>query len=330
MRRFALSFIVSLLAVVCQAQKHMSLLDITFDCPLDEFCNKLVADKGFTVGTMTWGEEYRNMETKKLTGDFYGIKGCTFYVRKHERLDNISSIIVEDSLGILSDADMNRIVSIHDKQFGKHDKDSIKTEIWYTWNNEAGEVELLFHDYGFKAYYTDTTELAVRKAIYDEYNNEYEKQTVREICGIPFGSSYDKAEEILRNKYGTPSIFSDKTKIYYENKSYAGIFFDDIIFLFQSDGYKSYLNGCVFILEASSLKDAKEKCDILYRKLRIKYDMKDGIDDNGNKYYIGGHSPVPFDGFGFSIEILKYDNRARVPYAARLMYGRYNYIREEF
>ena len=330
MRRFALSSIICLLVVICQAQEHMSFMDIKFDCPLDEFCNKLVANKGFIAGTMTWGEEYNGMETKKFSGDFYGIKGCTFYVRKHERLDNVSSIIVEDSLGMLSDTDIKRIISIHDNQFGKHEKDRIRSDIWYTWKNERGEVEFVFHDYGFKAYYTDTTELAVRKALLDEYNNEWERQTVREICGIPFGSSYEKAHEILENKYGSPSVFSDKTKICYENKSYAGIFFDDIIFLFQSDGYKSYLNGCAFILEASSLKEAKEKCETLYNKLRYKYDMMDGVDDNGNKYYIGGHSPLPYGGYGFSIEVIKYNNRASVPYAARLMYGRYNYVREEF
>ncbi|MBR2777343.1 MAG: hypothetical protein IKD75_09620 [Prevotella sp.] len=330
MRRFTLTIIISLLVVICQAQGHLSFMDIKFDCSLDAFCNKLITNKGLTAGTMTDGEQYRSMETKKLTGDFYGVKNCTFYVRKHERLDNVSSVIVEDTLGVLSDVDVKRIISIHDKQFGNHEKDSTMYFIWYIWKTENGEVELSLRDNGFKAFYTDTTEIAVRKAISDEFNREWERQTVKEICGIPFGSSYENTKEVLENKYGSPSIFSDKTKIYYENKSYAGIFFDDIIFLFQSDGYKSYLNGCVFILEASSLKDAKEKCDILYRKLRIKYDMEDGIDDNGNKYYIGGHSPVPFDGFGFSIEILKYDNKARVPYAARLMYGRYNYIREEF
>ena len=46
--------------------------------------------------------------------------------------------------------------------------------------------------------------------------------------------------------------------------------FDSIIFLFQSDGYKSYMNGCVFILEATSLRQAKEKQEMLYRTLYTK------------------------------------------------------------
>ena len=186
------------------------------------------------------------------------------------------------------------------------------------------------HKKGFKIYYTDYSEKAIRKQIADEFEREYERQTTKEICGIPFGSSYEKAEEVLENKYGDKSYLSDKTKIYYNNKNYAGIMFDNIIFLFQSDGYKSYMNGCVFILEATSLRQAKEKQELLYKKLRYKYDMKEDDDDNGNKYYYGGHSPVPFDGFGFSIDIIKYENRPNLPYAARLMYGRYNYVKEEF
>lgn len=118
--------------------------------------------------------------------------------------------------------------------------------------------------------------------------------------------------------------------ICYRNVNYAGIMFDDIIFLFQSDGYKSYMNGCAFILKATSMHQAKEKQEILYNKLRYKYDMKEGEDDNGNKYYYGGYSPVPLDGFGFSIDIIKYEKNPNVPYAARLMYGRYNYVKEEF
>ena len=43
-----------------------------------------------------------------------------------------------------------------------------------------------------------------------------------------------------------------KTKIYYRNENYAGILFDRIIFLFQSDGYKSYMNGCVFMAQPTN------------------------------------------------------------------------------
>lgn len=329
MRRFAL-FLVFCFASICQAQEHLRFMDVPIDGAIDDFCSRLIKENGLVAGIMTEGEQYMNMKTKKLSGGFYGIKGCTFYVRKHDRLDNTSSVIVEDTLLALSKVDENRIVSLLDKSYGNHEIDSTLYSVWYIWKTISGDVEMRVDKEGFKLFYTDYTEKNVRKQISEEFQAEWDRQTIKEICGIPFGSSYEKAEQVLENKYGTSSFLSDKTKIYYQNKTYAGILFDDIIFLFQSDGYKSYLNGCVFILEATSLSQAKEKRDMLYRKLQLKYDMKEGVDDNSNKFYIGGHSPIPFDGFGFSIEIIKYENRPRIPYAARLMYGRYNYVKEEF
>lgn len=330
MKRFALLFVVCVLVITGHAQEHLRFMDIPLDGSLDAFYNKLVSTKGLVAATMTDGEQYSRMETKKLIGDFYGVKNCTFYVRKHERLNTVSSVIVEDTLSILGEGDAKRIISLHDQKYGTHKKDSTRWSVWYTWKTQSGEIEFGLHDKGFKAFYTDTTELAVRKAISEEYERERERQTVREICGIPFGSSYEKAGEVLENKYGKSSFLSDKNTIIYDNKSYAGIYFDKIMFLFQSDGYRSYLNGCVFILEATSLSDAKDKRERLYKKLSWKYDMKDGVDDNGNKYYYGGNSPVSFWDFGFHIDIIKYDNRSSIPYAARLMYGRYNYVKEEF
>lgn len=329
MRRFTLAVAVCLISVIGLAQEHLCFMNIPLDSSLDVFYNKLISEKGLTVARVTDGERYYNMETKKLIGDFYGIENCSFAVRKHDRLSNVSSVVVEDTLGELSKEDAQRLISLHDKNYGPHQKDSSLYAIWYTWETENGNVELGLNHYGFRAFYIDYTEVAVKKAIYDEIEKERERQTVREICGIPFGSSYEKTKEVLQNKYGTSSFLSDKTKIIYENQTYAGISFDDILFLFQSDGYKSYLNGCVFILKAKSLKEAKEKYDYLYRVLSRKYEIEEGTDDNGNKFYYGGHSPIPYGGWGFTIEIIKYNTSAD-SYAARLMYGRYNYVKEEF
>ena len=330
MMKFAFTLIFSLAAVVSQAQEHLRFMDIPLDGNLDSFCNRLIREKGLVAETMTDGEQYKSMETKKLSGDFYGIKGCTYYVRRHERLNNVSSVIIVDTLFALGKADESKLISLLDKNYGDHEKDSTRYSVWYIWKTASGDVELAVHKEGFKMFYTDSIEHDIRIQILEEEKREWERQTVKEICGIPFGSSYDKAEEVLENKYGKKSFLSDKTKIYYMNENYAGITFDNIIFLFQSDGYKSYMNGCVFILEANSLRQAKEKQEMLYKTLRNKYEMEEDVDDNGNKFYFGGHSPVPFDGFGFSIEIIKYKNRPNTPYAARLMYGRYNYVKEEF
>lgn len=329
MRRFALTIVVSLAFIIGHAQDHLRFMDIPLDCSIDTYCSKLITNKGLVEAKMSEYDNKNGYQTKKLIGDFYGIKHCSFYVRKHDRLNNVSSVEVNSSDSLSKD-DANKIISLHDKMYGEHKKDSTYWSVRYTWKNQSGGIVFDLNKWEFEALYIDTTEIAVRKAILEEYEKERERQTVREICGIPFGSSYDKTEEILQNKYGTSSFLSDKTQIIYDNKNYAGIFFDKIMFLFQSDGYRSYLNGCVFILEATSLSDAKDKRERLYKKLRLKYDMEEGVDNDDNKYYYGGHSPVPGDGVGFIIDIIKYENRPGIPYAARLMYGRYNYVKEEF
>lgn len=83
MRRFALTLVVFLVAVTCNAQEHLRFMDIPLDCSLDVFCNKLITGKGLVVSKMSDGEQYSNMETKKLVGAFYGIGNCSFYVSSH-------------------------------------------------------------------------------------------------------------------------------------------------------------------------------------------------------------------------------------------------------
>lgn len=322
---------------VCYAQKQEDLhfLDIPIGGSLDDFCSKLVKEKGLVNSIMTEGEQYYQMETRKLTGEYFGIKNCNFYVRKSDRLDYVTSVIVEDSISTLEEKNAKGFISKHDEKFGKHQIDTISVDsLWYlvkyTWKTANGNVELNLKNKGFSVFYTNNIEDKIREEMAMEFRLKRERETVREICGIPFGTSYEEAAELLENKYGRPSYFSDRTRISYSNKTYAGILFDNIHFLFQSDGYKSYMNGCVFVLEASSLKKAEEKRDFLYYKLLSKYEMREGADDDGIKLYYGGHSPIPFGGFGFTIDIIKYDNNISVPYAARLMYGRYNYVTEEF
>ena len=162
-----------------------------------------------------------------------------------------------------------------------------------------------------------------------------EAQKVTEICGVKFGTSYEDAKRILENKYGEAEYdyTHSKERLTFVNKTYAGISFDTIFFLFQSDGYRTYMNGCIFILEAYTAEDAKEKRERLYNRLSDKYYMDEGIDKNGFKYYIGGFSPINENDAAFVIDIVKLDKdlaKEFNPYAARLMYGRYNYVKEEF
>jgi len=334
MKKSVITIIVCCAMTICQAQEHLRFMGIPLDGTLDAFCNKLISEKGLVSVSMTEGEQYSDMETRKLTGPFSGTKSCTYYVRRHNRLDNVSSVIVEDTLSALSEQESKKLISEFDRIYGQHEKDNLLfvDTLGCLWNTPNGEVVLIFRCYGsgYRIFFTDYTEKDLRKELDEEFKQEWERQTVKEICGIPFGSSYEKTKEVLENKYGTPSRYSDRNTIVYIDKSYAGISFDKILFMFQSDGYKSYFNGCVFAIETKTLGQAKEKRDMLYGKLRWKYDITDGIGEDGIKYYYGGHSPIPFGGYGFKIDIVKFSDKSGLPYAARLLYGAYNYVTEEF
>ncbi|MBR1787777.1 MAG: hypothetical protein IJ762_01110 [Bacteroidaceae bacterium] len=195
-------------------------------------------------------------------------------------------------------------------------------------------VSVTINKYGYGYLSLCGMDIANLKAVtYPSEDDLYVTQTVKEICGIPFGTSYQDAESMLKNKYGYPEYGTDPNVITYKHKKYAGITFDSIHFLFQSDGVNSYLNGCVFILDAKTEKEAKEKRELLHDILAKKYIMVDDTDENGFKYYFGGRSPISKDEVGFVINILKYDKdlaRLYAPYAARLMYGTYSYVKEKF
>ena len=61
------------------------------------------------------------------------------------------------------------------------------------------------------------------------------KEQITAIGGIPFGISREKALPVLRNKYGTEDYLSDNKDIVFKNIKYAGVDFNSVHFLFQSD-----------------------------------------------------------------------------------------------
>ena len=344
MKRLLLLLIVCLTTFICHAQEHLSFMGIPIDGKLEEYTSKLINEKGFVSAPKEDGEEYMNMTSLKLIGTFEGISNCKVFTRKHYLLNNVSSVIVELNERNSNNRTIKKLIDKYDKIYGKHifDNSFIDT---YEWNVPMGKISInTYKDIvAANIIFSDYTEIAVMptkeeiKKSSEEFRKQFyntlkDNETIKEICGIQFGTSYEKCREMLENKYGYPDFHTDITSISYKNKTYAGITFDNIHFLFQSDGINSYFNGCVFIMDANSLNEAKKKQKLLYDKLSEKYFIFSDSDENGNKLYYGGISPVD-DNIGFIIDIIKYDSnlsRTFVPYGARLAYGRYNYVKEEF
>lgn len=148
------------------------------------------------------------------------------------------------------------------------------------------------------------------------------------ICGVDFGASYSTAERVLENKFGDKEYFlSDKTKIVFKDKMYAGRMWSSLIFMFQSDGYSQYFNRCVLVKDCSTASDAKATRDAIKDQMADKYFIMDFTDEKSKfKYYLGGQDPTTGQIPGFSIDIITYDSGG---YGVRVDYGPYNYVKEE-
>ncbi len=153
-------------------------------------------------------------------------------------------------------------------------------------------------------------------------------EVCREICGAKFGDSYTNVKNILERKFGEPNSWDiDKTSIVYRGVSYGGVYFTTVYFDFQySSGGFSYFNRCIMVSEVKTAKEAISQRDIIKTALARKYKIYEATDDKGFKCYGGGESPQQ-DDFGFCIDVIKYNDGT---YGARLDYGPYKYIDEEF
>lgn len=149
------------------------------------------------------------------------------------------------------------------------------------------------------------------------------------IAGVAFGSDYTSAKNILENKYGQQKWDSDKNCIHFENKEYGGIYFNDLFFEFQYSGTRGYFNKCVFVIWCNNANEAKRRRDNIASAVSKYYDLHEKILDNGFKIYQGGDDPTNMDNYGFYIDVLVPSGKG-TQYGARLFYGPYNYVTENF
>lgn len=152
--------------------------------------------------------------------------------------------------------------------------------------------------------------------------------SAQSIAGVSFGSSYESAKTALTNKWGEPS-FIDKNCIGFEKVTYANHTFDNVYFDFQRDNNgKSYMNRCVFIKEAKDRNDAVNTMRHFSSVFSEKYGFirQTGQDDE-DFILRGGKSPLGDGNYLFTIDYINYPSGG---YAARIDYGPFEYVKEEF
>jgi len=191
---------------------------------------------------------------------------------------------------------------------------------------------------------TDSLNAQLHK-IWDEFNAEARAIQTKSICGVDFGCTKEEARRILSNKYGTPMYNpTNENVLSFERQIYAGINFNNIHFIFQSDGRRSYLNTVIFVLSAKSLANAKERQSWLAEKLEGKYKIRWIDEDTDQPEFYGGISPLWNESynieetltrfFAFRSDIIKYEpdvaKTAGFSHSVRLIYGPYDYVVEEF
>jgi len=165
--------------------------------------------------------------------------------------------------------------------------------------------------------------------------NEVIDRLVREnivtsVCNAPFGSSYGETKEILYKQFGN-SCKSSNGCIAYVDKTYDGILYNDINFLFQSNDERSYLCRAVFSKDCKSLEEAVKLKKSLDEKLSKRYRLYKILDEDGIYMSAGGISPVPYDGsFAFTVDIIEYSQQIRdagINCAVHITYGPFDYVK---
>lgn len=186
-------------------------------------------------------------------------------------------------------------------------------------------------------------EKAVMDSLFVSVADAQRGQQVKQICGINFGISLPEACRILYNKFGEPIYDpSGSNRLSFKNVKYAGISFDSIHFLFQSDGWQTYFYTCIFIKEAKNKKDIQPILNLYKELLSKKYTLSEVVGEFGFQDYRGGISPLwsgsPFELLdnltAFHTDVIEYDYSVAETfgnkYGVRIIYGPYNYVNEEF
>lgn len=147
--------------------------------------------------------------------------------------------------------------------------------------------------------------------------------TKADFSGVEFGVNYAEASQQLETLFGIPTATSP-TQIAYKNKEHLGLTFNDVVFNFQknSEG-KTFLNEARLTRKAATKAEARQQVEEMAKRMSEKYPGTSwDLEENGNKFYKGGTSPVN-NSYLFTI----YMYRSNGQYLAVLRYGPLPYVK---
>lgn len=109
------------------------------------------------------------------------------------------------------------------------------------------------------------------------------------IGKIKFGSSHDVALKAIEATFGTPSKTGNDVVVF-ANKDFEGFRWDEVQFKFKN----GVLNEARFFMNQKTKAKAKSELDVIAKALGKKHEMSVDYEDDGNRFYSGGHSPAGF------------------------------------
>lgn len=153
--------------------------------------------------------------------------------------------------------------------------------------------------------------------------------TVKEVCGVPFGCSYKDAESALLKIFGVPA-YASRNNILYKDVRWAGRNFDTLLLNFQDKGDDSRLWRADLLVRTGNAKETMIVKRQIQNEYRNKYPLLHIVNDNlsaGGLSPVNGRAKSPEEGvtmnelgFGFEIRVPEDD-----PCSIQVRYGPYNY-----
>lgn len=159
-----------------------------------------------------------------------------------------------------------------------------------------------------------------------------EENGVTEVCGVPFGSSYEKSKKMLVEKYGEcDKQNSTKDCLSFNCKRYEGLLFSSLSFMFERNGETYNFNKAEFRVDTKTKEEAVRLKKMIDEKLSKRYKIYKVLDKGNIHLSVGGICPAPLDeeldDYAFTVDIQKNEKPVKSGnmYVVRIIYGPYKF-----